>query len=222
MRGGRGPVVLVDDHPHGRVVVGVKSSNNTHELLAQAFTEASARGAVLTAVVAWQLPDPYFDRIEARTHAEDWEAQGNKDIETSRPTGARPTPRSGSKRELCTAPRHGCCSMPAQTVTCLSSRAAVSPSRPMATSAAWSTTCCGSAMFPCSWCPSSLTGPKISKTWCSKRKASRSSEGAPVRVTGDHRRARQAVRCQVQERSVDFAEGVLADVELDTESRCEP
>lgn len=75
------PSFWVDDHPHGRVVVGVKSSNNTHELLAQAFTEASARSAVLTAVVAWQLPDPYFDRIEARTHAEDWEAQGNKEIE---------------------------------------------------------------------------------------------------------------------------------------------
>ena len=24
-------------------------------------------------MTAWQLADPYFDRIEARTHAEDWE-----------------------------------------------------------------------------------------------------------------------------------------------------
>ena len=72
------PSFWSDDHPRGRVVVGVKSSHHTHELLAQAFTEASARGAALTAVVAWQLPDPYFDRIEARTHAEDWEAEGTK------------------------------------------------------------------------------------------------------------------------------------------------
>ena len=54
------PSFWVDDHPHGRVVVGIKSSNNTHELLAQAFTEASARGAVLTAVVAWQASRPVF------------------------------------------------------------------------------------------------------------------------------------------------------------------
>ena len=56
-------------------------ATTTHELLSQAFTEAAARGAVLTAVVAWQLPDPYFDRIEARTHAEDWEAEGTRVLE---------------------------------------------------------------------------------------------------------------------------------------------
>ena len=75
------PSFWVDDHRHGHVVVGVKSSHNNRELLSQAFSEAAARGALLTAVVAWQLPDPYFDRVEARTHAEDWEAEGTRVLE---------------------------------------------------------------------------------------------------------------------------------------------
>jgi nucleotide-binding universal stress UspA family protein len=70
------PSFWTGDHTRGRVVVGVKSGGDNHELLDQAFAEASARGAVLTLVTAWHLADPYFDRIEARTHAADWEAHG--------------------------------------------------------------------------------------------------------------------------------------------------
>lgn len=67
------PSFWMDSHAHGRVVVGVKSTRNVHELLSQAFSEAAARQASLRLVTAWQLADPYFDRVEARTHAEDWE-----------------------------------------------------------------------------------------------------------------------------------------------------
>ena len=70
------PSFWMDSHAHGRVVVGVKSAHNVHELLSQAFSEAAARQASLRLVTAWQLADPYFDRIEARTHAEDWEQNG--------------------------------------------------------------------------------------------------------------------------------------------------
>lgn len=63
---------------HGRVVVGIKSNRNAHELLSKAFAEARARGAELTLVTAWELPDPYLARIELRTHAPDWEADGRR------------------------------------------------------------------------------------------------------------------------------------------------
>jgi nucleotide-binding universal stress UspA family protein len=72
------PSFWVDHGHHGRVVVGLKSQHSSHELLAQAFAEASARGAVLVVVTAWQLVDPYFDRAEARTHARQWEEEGRK------------------------------------------------------------------------------------------------------------------------------------------------
>jgi nucleotide-binding universal stress UspA family protein len=75
------PSFWVDELARRRVVVGIKSSRDTHELLSQAFAAAAARGAAVTAVMAWQVPDPYFDRVEARTHAEDWEATGIKVLE---------------------------------------------------------------------------------------------------------------------------------------------
>jgi nucleotide-binding universal stress UspA family protein len=33
---------------------------------------------VLTVVTAWELADPYFDRIELRTHADEWERNGTE------------------------------------------------------------------------------------------------------------------------------------------------
>ena len=33
---------------------------------------------MLVVVTAWQVADPYFDRVEERTHAQDWEAEGRK------------------------------------------------------------------------------------------------------------------------------------------------
>ena len=38
-------------------------------------------GFGLTIVTAWELPDAYLDRIELRTHAQDWEEEGRRVIE---------------------------------------------------------------------------------------------------------------------------------------------
>jgi nucleotide-binding universal stress UspA family protein len=70
------PSFWVGSDRHHRVVVGVKSRHGSHQLIAEAFAAAAARDASLTVVTAWQLPDPYFDRIEARTHADEWETEG--------------------------------------------------------------------------------------------------------------------------------------------------
>lgn len=70
------PSFWTGEDSRGRIVVGVKSRKYTHELLNQSFAEACARGASLTLVTAWELPDPYLDRIELRTHAAEWEADG--------------------------------------------------------------------------------------------------------------------------------------------------
>jgi nucleotide-binding universal stress UspA family protein len=68
----------VDRYPRRRVVVGLKSRHNAHELLAEAFAEAAARDAALVVVTAWRVADPYFDRVEARTHSQAWEEEGRK------------------------------------------------------------------------------------------------------------------------------------------------
>jgi nucleotide-binding universal stress UspA family protein len=70
------PSFWVSGEPHHRVVVGIKSRNGSHQLLSRAFAEASAREASLTVVTAWELADPYFDRVEARTNAAEWKAEG--------------------------------------------------------------------------------------------------------------------------------------------------
>lgn len=75
------PSFWSEGHPRGRVVAAVKSSANAHEILAEAFAQASARGAALIVVTAWELPDPYLDRIEVRTHASDWEDEGRRSLE---------------------------------------------------------------------------------------------------------------------------------------------
>ena len=66
---------------HGRVVVGVKSAGQAPQVLGPALAEASARGARLTVATAWQLPDPYLDRIELRAHAAEWESEGRAVVE---------------------------------------------------------------------------------------------------------------------------------------------
>jgi nucleotide-binding universal stress UspA family protein len=60
----------------GRVVVGLKRGHHAEELLGEAFAEAHARDASLVVVTAWQLADPYFDRVEERTHEQEWQAHG--------------------------------------------------------------------------------------------------------------------------------------------------
>jgi nucleotide-binding universal stress UspA family protein len=72
------PSFWVDRYSRRRVVVGLKEGQNAHELLAEAFAESAARDAVLVVVTAWRVADPYFDRIEARTRASEWEAEGRK------------------------------------------------------------------------------------------------------------------------------------------------
>ncbi|GAB3262328.1 universal stress protein [Nocardioides dilutus] len=69
------------EHARARVVVALKSRSNAPAVLGEAFTQARARGARLTIVTAWELPDPYLDRIELRTHADEWEAEGRRVIE---------------------------------------------------------------------------------------------------------------------------------------------
>jgi nucleotide-binding universal stress UspA family protein len=69
------------DNPRHRVVVGLKSRTNARAILGEAFAQAGARGAALTIVTAWELPDPYLDRMEVRTHADEWEADGRRVIE---------------------------------------------------------------------------------------------------------------------------------------------
>jgi nucleotide-binding universal stress UspA family protein len=75
------PSFWTGEHPRGRVVAAMKSRANAHAILGDAFAEAQARGASLTVVTAWELPDPYLDRIEVRTHARDWEEEGRRVIE---------------------------------------------------------------------------------------------------------------------------------------------
>jgi nucleotide-binding universal stress UspA family protein len=72
------PSFWTDEHSRGRVVVGIKTHSQGVELLGAAFAEAATLGATLTVVTAWELPDPYLDRIEVRTHAEDWETEGRQ------------------------------------------------------------------------------------------------------------------------------------------------
>ena len=69
------------DHARGHVVVAMKSQSNARAVLTEAFEQAHARRADLTIVTAWELPDPYLDRIEVRTHADEWEEEGRRVIE---------------------------------------------------------------------------------------------------------------------------------------------
>ncbi len=59
-----------------RVVVGVRSVGEAGEVVRRAAAEAAWRHCPLTAVMAWHVPDLNLDRIEVRTHAEEWERNG--------------------------------------------------------------------------------------------------------------------------------------------------
>ncbi len=56
------------DGDRGRVVVGLRSSTHATELLTRAFDLAQSRGARLVVLRAWQLPGPYDEVVEARSH----------------------------------------------------------------------------------------------------------------------------------------------------------
>ncbi len=63
-----------------KVVVGVRSVHDAGDAVARAMAEAAWRQCPLTAVMAWHVPDVYLDRIESRTHADEWRANGTADL----------------------------------------------------------------------------------------------------------------------------------------------
>jgi nucleotide-binding universal stress UspA family protein len=64
------PPEWAPDEPHGRVVVGFKTSRHGAELLAHAVQVAAARGAELVVVHAWRFPSGY-DEVVASPLAAD-------------------------------------------------------------------------------------------------------------------------------------------------------
>jgi nucleotide-binding universal stress UspA family protein len=65
----------------GTVVVGIRRPDDASHVMAAAYQEAVPLGAAITVVHAWELMDPYLDRIEARTHDEEWRAMGEQLVE---------------------------------------------------------------------------------------------------------------------------------------------
>ena len=65
----------------GPVVVGLKSHSHADELMGVAFREADARGVPIIVLHAWKLPDEYSDRIEIRSHVDEWTARGQALVE---------------------------------------------------------------------------------------------------------------------------------------------
>lgn len=64
-----------------RVVVGVKNDAHTDELLAVAFAHAARHDGTVEILHAWRLPSVYADRVEERTHAEQWKRESTALIE---------------------------------------------------------------------------------------------------------------------------------------------
>ena len=52
--------------------------DDASHLMAAAYAQATSLGASITVVHAWELPDPYIDRVEARTHSDEWQALGEQ------------------------------------------------------------------------------------------------------------------------------------------------
>lgn len=83
------PVVVVpqewtgDRRPRGHVVVGLRNAGHTDGLLEAGFAEAAASHAELHVLHAWKVPDPYVDRIEGRTHADDWDQAARDMVNTA-------------------------------------------------------------------------------------------------------------------------------------------
>ena len=69
------------DEGGGNIVVAIRRPDDASHLMAAAYEEAVRLDATITVVHAWELPDPYVDRIEARTHADDRQAQGEQLID---------------------------------------------------------------------------------------------------------------------------------------------
>lgn len=80
------PVVVVPAHwqarGHGRIVVGIRSFGSAGELLAHAFSSASARHATLRVVHAVEFPDRAEDLVDMDSHAGGSFRSGRRLLET--------------------------------------------------------------------------------------------------------------------------------------------
>lgn len=77
-----------------RVVVGVDGSSASKDALREAFAEADRRGALLTVLHAWRLPDAYADMVANRTGVDaDWRGPATRELEAMTAPGreAHPT-----------------------------------------------------------------------------------------------------------------------------------
>ena len=66
---------------HHRVLVGVKSTTDSSQLLRRAFEFAALRDARLQIVHAWELPAEYDDLIAARVDVDAWQVRAQHAIE---------------------------------------------------------------------------------------------------------------------------------------------
>ena len=76
------PSFWTGDHVRGRVVVGVRSVHDAGDVAARGLAEAAWRGVGLEIVTAWHLPDAYLDKIEARSHGDEWVDAGMADLKS--------------------------------------------------------------------------------------------------------------------------------------------
>lgn len=82
----RCPVVVVpadwrprlEAEPPSSVVIGIRRPDDASHLMEAAYGEATRLDATISVVHAWELPDPYLDRMEARAHADEWQALGER------------------------------------------------------------------------------------------------------------------------------------------------
>ena len=80
------PVVVVpadwrprdDAEGRGTVVVGIRRPDDASHVMAAAYEQAVSLGATITVIHSWEMIDPYLDRIEARTHGDEWQALGEQ------------------------------------------------------------------------------------------------------------------------------------------------
>lgn len=77
------PVLVVPDTAEpsetlSTVVVGLTADAVGLQWLGAALAEAVDRGATVTAVHAWNVPDPYVDIVSERAQAQEWEEDGTR------------------------------------------------------------------------------------------------------------------------------------------------
>jgi hypothetical protein len=62
----------------GTVVVGIRRPDDASHVMSAAYEQAVLLGATITVLHAWEMIDPYLDRMEAQTHGDDWQALGKQ------------------------------------------------------------------------------------------------------------------------------------------------